>query len=173
MNPWEEADLEDSVKAGTGAAVCIAVLDVLMGASGYGIERFLAAGVILGLAYGVYRMNRVCAVSLLAFYLAFDLVPLSKYLLALMAMGDRFSLKVWACPFILGGCLFGGVFGTFTHHATKKAPLPEDPNWKYEEVNLGGTSMRMRTHRVSGDREALHPVNGWVKMKPAGEKKGE
>lgn len=165
MNAWEEEDLDQSMQAGLAAGGIIAAADLVMGFMSSPIH-FASAVAAAGLTYGVFRRSRACAIALLVVYLAVDLYPLSKLLGRFMNVTETFDLKIWVLPFILGGSLFGGIFGTFTVHAAKKAPLPEDPTWIYEDISMGGTTMKLRTHRQTGAREALHPVQGWVAMKP-------
>lgn len=81
---------------------------VIMGINAW---AFVDIGIILGLAYGVYRRSRTCAVSLFAFFLVEKI--------ATFATANSVGSVPIALVFIY---LYGrGMVGTFQYHRERKA----------------------------------------------------
>ncbi|MET0398664.1 MAG: hypothetical protein ABW277_17880 [Longimicrobiaceae bacterium] len=67
----------------------------------------------LGLAFGLYRGSRACAVAVLALF------ALDRVVTLLSLGGAGLGFLVWTL--IFGGLLYGGLRGTFAQNARRKA----------------------------------------------------
>jgi len=100
-NAWIAATL-----SGTVTLIFAAVAALGSPLFGIGALQFVDAALIFGLAYGVYRRSRTCAVALLAYFV------LSK--LIMLQAGAPASGMAVALAFIY--FYFRGVVGTFRYH---------------------------------------------------------
>jgi serine/threonine-protein kinase len=114
------AEIAKKIKGAWIAALVSAALTLVMiliavgsGATFMGINAwaFVDIGIILGLAYGVYRKSRTCAVLLFTFFLVEKI--------AMFASANRVGSVPIALAFIY---LYGrGMVGTFQYHRERKA----------------------------------------------------
>ena len=97
--------------AGALTAVCSFLR--IYGLNGY---NFLDAALLLGMAYGIYRGSRVCAIIALAY----DLLS-QAFLLMIHARGLNFIGLFSTIAFIVLYTL--GVIGTFAMHSRRHSPI--------------------------------------------------
>ncbi|MFM1651943.1 hypothetical protein ACI7RC_07560 [Brevibacillus sp. B_LB10_24] len=122
-NREESAKIQHMMNVGWGAAlvsVGITVIGILLGTAGgftfMAVDPtvFLDILLILGLAYGVYRRSRICAVVLFLFFVSSKLVMLLADGRAVLSVVP--SLVIW------GYFYLQGVRGTFAYHRRIKQP---------------------------------------------------
>jgi len=100
------------IKVGAGGALFLAVMNIILAILMVHDALFLIQGAVIGiLGLGVLIRSRVCAVSLLVFFLVINLYPV--YRIPGFESSVLFIL-IW------GTFLIYGVIGTFTYHRLKK-----------------------------------------------------
>lgn len=96
----------------SGGVTLLVALAALLGFSfmGFSAWNLLDAGLMLGLAYGIYRNSRVCAVLLFAYFV------ISK---VIMWVQFR-NIAGLPLSLVFGYFFFMGILGTFAYHSLKK-----------------------------------------------------
>jgi hypothetical protein len=106
---------ERMVACGWIGAAFVGLITVIFSLTGFGLTRLnlIDAALLLGLAYGIYRRSRTCAVLVLAYHLVNRglVYAHAPYVPPVIAAGDL----LLASLFVLG------VIGTFAHHARRSA----------------------------------------------------
>jgi len=118
-------DIAKKIKAGwiagaiSAGITLVIVLLSLSGTSIMGIDAWalIDVAVIAGLAYGVYRKSRTCAVILMVLFAV-------EKILMWKASG---TASGWLMALAFFACYIMGVQGTFQYHSWKKANSGEAP----------------------------------------------
>lgn len=91
----------------------ITLVFLIVGGLGLTPLNLIDAVLLLGLAYGIYRRSRVCAVLVLAYHVANQMALFERALLVP-------PLTV-AIALVFGALYVLGIIGTFSHHARRGA----------------------------------------------------
>lgn len=115
--PISDAILGKIRKAAIAAAVVGAMTGVLIGLSMAGVAQtgfdawaLLDVALAFGLAYGIHRRSRTCAVAMLVYFIA------SKIILAI----ELRQVSGLPLALLIGYFLVQGVSGTFAYHRTRR-----------------------------------------------------
>jgi hypothetical protein len=113
VDPDVEKGIKNAVVAAciSGGITALFTLVALAGVNPAGLDAwaFIDVALIFGLAYGIHRRSRACAVSLLVYFVASKIYMMTQ-------MGAPTGLPL-AIVFIY--YYFMGVQATFKHHASK------------------------------------------------------
>jgi hypothetical protein len=96
---------------GAGAAGIMTIAVIGLGGFGFNMLNLVDVAIFFGLAFGVYRRSRVCAIALLVYHLANRVDMYSRT----GSINTSFGLLAiaFAMLYVLG------IVGTFAHHAMR------------------------------------------------------
>lgn len=121
--PTSTLDMQQAKKRIKGATIaaiivgCLTLIFALTGFMGYTYWELLDALLAFGLAFGISRNNRACAVIMLVYWV------ISKILQLTMVLSNPGGIFMWLVMAIIFGIyFFQGILGTFAYQRIQKIP---------------------------------------------------